>query len=156
LPGAGHGDLMQPLFIFQGSLGAFGSVEARPTPWARGTLGLRADGHCFDVASDNPANSGTVWSGILSPKAGLVLGPWHDTESFYASRLPGETRAYEDRHLHPAEPRTFRIAVTCRFYLRGQSEGPPRQEQAKAQRLPPGGRGHGLRPARAAAGPRGL
>jgi hypothetical protein len=74
--------------VFQGSLGAFGSVEARPTPWARGTLGLRADGYCFDVASDNPANSGTVWSGILSPKAGLVLGPWHDTE-FYLNAGTG-------------------------------------------------------------------
>ncbi len=40
----------------------------------------------------------------------------NDIEYYYASRLPGESAAgSEDVHLHPAEPRTFRISVTRRF-----------------------------------------
>jgi outer membrane cobalamin receptor len=39
----------------------------------------------------------------------------NDIEYFYASRLPGETLSVEDRHLHPAEPRTVRITWTARF-----------------------------------------
>jgi hypothetical protein len=40
----------------------------------------------------------------------------NDIEYFYESRLPGEAAAgVSDVHLHPAEPRTFRISVTRRF-----------------------------------------
>ncbi|MES2657222.1 MAG: TonB-dependent receptor [Verrucomicrobiota bacterium] len=40
----------------------------------------------------------------------------NDIEYYYASRLPGEPAAgIEDVHLHPAEPRTFRISLTRRF-----------------------------------------
>lgn len=40
----------------------------------------------------------------------------NDIEYFYESRLPGEPAAgIADVHLHPAEPRTFRISLTKRF-----------------------------------------
>jgi TonB dependent receptor len=40
----------------------------------------------------------------------------NDIEYFYASRLPGEPAAgIDDTHLHPAEPRTFRLYLTRRF-----------------------------------------
>lgn len=40
----------------------------------------------------------------------------NDIEYYYASRLPGEPAAgIEDVHLHPAEPRTFRVSLTRRF-----------------------------------------
>jgi hypothetical protein len=40
----------------------------------------------------------------------------NDIEYFYSSRLPGEPLAgVDDVHLHPAEPRTFRISLTRRF-----------------------------------------
>jgi outer membrane receptor protein involved in Fe transport len=40
----------------------------------------------------------------------------NDIEYFYASRLPGEPdEGVEDIHLHPAEPRTFRVSLTRRF-----------------------------------------
>ncbi len=40
----------------------------------------------------------------------------NDIEYYYASRLPGEPAAgVEDVHLHPAEPRTFRVSLTRRF-----------------------------------------
>ncbi len=40
----------------------------------------------------------------------------NDIEYYYASRLAGEPAAgIEDVHLHPAEPRTFRVSLTKRF-----------------------------------------
>ena len=40
----------------------------------------------------------------------------NDIENFYTSRLPGEPLAgVDDVHLHPAEPRTFRVSLTKRF-----------------------------------------
>lgn len=40
----------------------------------------------------------------------------NDIEYYYASRLPGEgADGVDDIHLHPAEPRTFRLTVTKRF-----------------------------------------
>lgn len=40
----------------------------------------------------------------------------NDIEYFYPSRLPGEPVAgVDDIHLHPAEPRTFRVSLTRRF-----------------------------------------
>ncbi len=39
----------------------------------------------------------------------------NDIVYYYESRLPGEGAPVADLHLHPAEPRTFRLAVTRRF-----------------------------------------
>jgi hypothetical protein len=40
----------------------------------------------------------------------------NDIEYFYTSRLPGErAEGYDDTHLHPTEPRTFRFRMTYRF-----------------------------------------
>ncbi len=40
----------------------------------------------------------------------------NDIEYYYASRLPGEPAGgVDDVHLHPAEPRTFRVSLTKRF-----------------------------------------
>jgi hypothetical protein len=39
----------------------------------------------------------------------------NDIEYFYESRLPGEPGAVADRHLHPAEPRTLRVALRLGF-----------------------------------------
>ena len=38
--------------------------------------------YSFKVASDNPANSGNVSAGLVSPKLGVVLGPWSKVELF--------------------------------------------------------------------------
>ncbi|MEZ5283404.1 MAG: TonB-dependent receptor [Vicinamibacterales bacterium] len=43
---------------------------------------MRLDGFRFDVTSERPANSGVALSGIASPKASLVLGPWRRTEAY--------------------------------------------------------------------------
>ncbi len=39
----------------------------------------------------------------------------NDIEYYYESQLPGESSPVEDIHLHPSEPRTFRVSFTKRF-----------------------------------------
>ena len=40
----------------------------------------------------------------------------NDIEYFYTSRLEGEREeGFDDVHLHPTEPRTFRVRATYRF-----------------------------------------
>jgi hypothetical protein len=39
----------------------------------------------------------------------------NDIEYFYESKLPGEAAAVADRHVHPAEPRTVRLALRVGF-----------------------------------------
>ncbi len=68
--------------VYEMNLSGFGQVEVFWTDWLRTQAGLRGDLYYFDVDSDLAANSGSKWDGIVSPKAGLVLGPWADTE-FY-------------------------------------------------------------------------
>ncbi len=76
-----------------------GSVESRPSWQVNGRLGYRKDD--WEVAID-----------VLN-----ILGREdNDVEYFYESNttgLPGDD--IEGIHLHPAEPRTFRISLTKRF-----------------------------------------
>jgi outer membrane receptor protein involved in Fe transport len=51
-------------------------------PWLRSNAGLRGDTYRFRVDSDNPLNSGKASASLVSPKLGLVLGPWADVEYF--------------------------------------------------------------------------
>ena len=39
----------------------------------------------------------------------------NDIQYFYESQLPGEAAPVEDRHVHPAEPRTLRLTLQARF-----------------------------------------
>ena len=39
----------------------------------------------------------------------------NDIEYWYDSQLPNETVPVFDRHIHPAEPRTFRLTFAHRF-----------------------------------------
>lgn len=68
--------------IMQTSLGLYGQTETFWSETFRSTLGIRADVYHFDVESDLGINSGDETDAILSPKAGVVFGPWSDTE-FY-------------------------------------------------------------------------
>jgi hypothetical protein len=76
-----------------------GSVESRPSWQLNGRIGYRRDD--WEIALD-----------VLN-----ILGREdNDVEYFYASRLPGEpVGGVDDIHLHPAEPRTFRVSFTKRF-----------------------------------------
>lgn len=69
--------------VYQGSYGIYFENETRLTDWARMILGARGDFFHFDVRSrDNSADTGSEWDAIFSPKAGLVLGPWNETEVY--------------------------------------------------------------------------
>ncbi|MCZ7594563.1 MAG: TonB-dependent receptor [Hyphomicrobium sp.] len=68
--------------VSEASAGVFVENTLRWTDWLRTTVGLRGDLYHVDVANDRAANSGDETDSILSPKAGLVLGPWADTELY--------------------------------------------------------------------------
>jgi hypothetical protein len=70
------------------SAAAYAQTSVRWTDRLRTVVGLRADGYRFDVQSDTAANSGTATSGLISPKATVVIGPWFKTE-FYANAGDG-------------------------------------------------------------------
>ena len=69
------------------TLGVWARNEARPAGWLRTTLGLRADLYRFDVDADVDANSGTETAALVSPKAGVAVGPWRQTEVYASAGL---------------------------------------------------------------------
>ncbi|MDX2204550.1 MAG: TonB-dependent receptor [Hyphomicrobiaceae bacterium] len=64
------------------SIGVYGAHALRWSPWLRTTVGARADLYQANVASTLAANSGADAQGLVSPKLGLVLGPWSRTEIY--------------------------------------------------------------------------
>jgi outer membrane receptor protein involved in Fe transport len=68
--------------VREASVGVFGESTVRWTNWLRTIVGLRGDLYSADVASNLAANSGSDHDTILSPKLGLVLGPWSKTELY--------------------------------------------------------------------------
>ena len=60
--------------------GLFAQTEIEWSRALRTTVGLRGDLYQYAVTSDIAANSGRGTAGILSPKVGVVLGPWAGTE----------------------------------------------------------------------------
>ena len=65
-----------------GSVSPWFSNTVEWTSWLRTIAGLRADFFRFDVASDDPDNSGKESDAIVSPKLSAIFGPWRDTEYF--------------------------------------------------------------------------
>ncbi|HEY9153860.1 MAG TPA: TonB-dependent receptor, partial [Opitutaceae bacterium] len=68
--------------VKEGSAGLFAENETRWSDWLRSSGGVRFDLYHFEVANDIAANSGSKIAGIVSPKAGLVFGPWDKTEYY--------------------------------------------------------------------------
>jgi hypothetical protein len=68
--------------VIQTSTSAYLAHDQRWKDWLRTELGVRLDHFDFDVSSNVAANSGTASDSIASPKATIVLGPWHETEYF--------------------------------------------------------------------------
>ena len=99
--------------VNQTSLGVFGDSEIEWNRWVRTTFGLRGDIYNWRVTSDNPLNSGTDTSGILSPKASTVLGPWKSTEfyvnwgwAFHSNSGLGVVQAVDPATGDPVAPST--------------------------------------------------
>ena len=70
--------------VEEGNVGFWTDTTTRWTDWLRTTVGIREDIFAGRVLSDTPENSGNAQATIMSPKAGLVLGPWYKTE-FYGN-----------------------------------------------------------------------
>jgi hypothetical protein len=68
--------------VGQTSAGVYYQNEIEWGPRLRSMVGLRGDVYRFDVDSRIAANSGREVAGIVSPKAGLVIGPWSGTEVY--------------------------------------------------------------------------
>jgi hypothetical protein len=66
--------------VGQTMVGLFAQTEVEWTRTVRTTLGLRTDRYQYDVRSDNARNSGRGTSSLVSPKFGVVFGPWAGTE----------------------------------------------------------------------------
>lgn len=68
--------------VGQTSLGLYAQNSTQWLPWLRSLVGARVDHFRFDVSSSIADNSGTRNDTLVSPKASLVFGPWHQTEYF--------------------------------------------------------------------------
>ena len=72
--------------VLEASYAPFVKAEIQPTSWMRLSGGLRAEMFTFNVSNrcdtcvDQPA--GKTSSGLVLPKANLILGPWFKTELF--------------------------------------------------------------------------
>ena len=63
--------------------GPYVEGRVRWSPRLRAFGGLRLDGWWADVDSSLAANSGRTSTALLSPKVGIVLGPWQETELYF-------------------------------------------------------------------------
>jgi len=65
------------------SVGLYWKAETAILSWLRANAGLRGDLYWFEVdALTLEENSGNDSDGTVSPKVGLVLGPWAETEVY--------------------------------------------------------------------------
>lgn len=74
--------------VWQNAIGLYGEAKTQWQPWLRSIIGLRQDALRARVTplagAGNMANGGSAHGSQLSPKLGLVLGPFEHTE-FYAN-----------------------------------------------------------------------
>jgi outer membrane receptor protein involved in Fe transport len=96
--------------VDQTSLGVFGQSEIEWSSRLRMTAGLRGDLYRFRVTASDPANSGRDVEALLSPKFGMVLGPWASTEfyvnagfGFHSNDARGATITRDPLSGEPAE-----------------------------------------------------
>jgi len=68
--------------VREGTAGLYGQAVVQWSRSFRSTLGLRGDAYRFDVASDDPRNSGVRNAGVASPKLSLLFGPYGRTAFF--------------------------------------------------------------------------
>ena len=100
--------------VAESSAALFVEQNYQITDKLRLTGGVRGDLFRFDVESDNPDNTSDEWDGIVSPKLGVVLGPWAETEiylngglGFHSNDARGVTIATDPNtgeSVDPADP----------------------------------------------------
>ncbi len=102
--------------VQEGSVGVFAENTLRWTDWLRTTTGLRADLYTASIDSNMPVNSGDDTDSILSPKFGLVLGPWAATElylnagtGFHSNDARGTVTTVDPASGDPASPTPYLV-----------------------------------------------
>ena len=72
--------------ILEASYAPYFKAEVQPKPWLRFSGGVRSELFTFDVRNRCPGcveqPAGRTTSGLVLPKANLILGPWFRTELF--------------------------------------------------------------------------
>ncbi len=112
--------------VGQRSVGLFAQHEFQLSPVVRTAVGLRGDIFNFDVEGDDPLNSGTKASGLVSPKASVVLGPFRGTElyvntgaGFHSNDARGATTTRDPRTGLAVDPTTpLARAIGAEFGVR--------------------------------------
>ena len=94
-------------FVRQTSGAVYVENRYKLTEWFRTSLGLRGDTYLVDVNSNLAANSGKATDSIVSPKFGMVFGPWAKTELFFNA----------GRGFHSNDARGVTIAIDPRSGL---------------------------------------
>ncbi len=97
--------------VYQSSAALSAEHSVQVADKIRVTGGARADLFRFDVTSSNPDNTGDKWDGIVSPKLGLVFGPWAETEiylnggfGFHSNDARGVTITTDPNTGEPVDP----------------------------------------------------
>jgi outer membrane receptor protein involved in Fe transport len=107
--------------VVETSVAGHAQNETSWSPWLRTIAGLRVDGYRFKVDAGDPDNSGTKQSGIVSPKGGVVIGPFKGTEfyvnggfGFHSNDARGTTIT-RDPSAPNIAPRTARVNIVLAF-----------------------------------------
>jgi outer membrane receptor protein involved in Fe transport len=68
--------------VQQTSGAVYGQNELQWTSWLRTIAGIRLDQYRFDAKAEASGSAGVDYAGRISPKAGVVLGPWARAELY--------------------------------------------------------------------------
>jgi outer membrane receptor protein involved in Fe transport len=105
--------------VLQTSVGLYAQNETAWAPRLRTLAGLRVDGYRFRVAADDPVNGGVQRQGLVSPKGGVILGPFDGTEiyanaglGFHSNDARGATITRDPSTGEPADRVTPLVRAT--------------------------------------------
>jgi len=68
--------------ILESSMGLYGEVVTRWTPWFKTVLGLRGDLYYFEPQESTTTGQNAETAGIISPKFSAIFGPWKNNELY--------------------------------------------------------------------------
>ena len=68
--------------ILESSIGLYGEVVTRWTPWFKTVLGLRGDLYYFEPQESTTTGQNAETAGIISPKFSAIFGPWKNNELY--------------------------------------------------------------------------